>query len=351
MAPCFFSPSNPPAPARRPCDNERVSTPVQQTAIVTGAAGFIASHTAQALLARGWRVVGVDNLDCFYDPAIKRRSLSEISRGSTGAAFKFVEADIRDADAMTTLFERVRPEAVVHLAARAGVRPSIEQPALYSAVNVEGTINLFEAARRIGAPRFLLASSSSVYGNNAKAPFAESDSVDEPISPYAATKRACELLAHTYHRLYGLPVACLRFFTVFGPRQRPDLAISSFMRKIAAGEEIPVFGDGRSSRDYTYIDDIVAGELSVLDRIERHGFRIWNLGGSSPVTLLEMIDTVAKTVGRPARIRPLPMQPGDVERTFADLTRSRAELGYAPSTPFEEGVRRQWEWLGAVASP
>jgi UDP-glucuronate 4-epimerase len=333
------------APEGGACDNARVSETKASTAIVTGAGGFIASHTCEALLTRGWRVVGVDNLDTFYDPSLKRRNLDELARGPRGAGFEFVEADIRDAGAMTRLFERTRPGAIVHLAARAGVRPSIEQPALYASVNLEGTVNIFEAARRFGGPPVLMASSSSVYGNNRKAPFSESDPVDEPISPYAATKRACELMAFTYHALYRLPVACLRFFTVFGPRQRPDLAISSFMRKIARGEEITMFGDGTSSRDYTYIDDIVAGQLGALEAIAHHGVRIWNLGGSSPVTLREMIESVARTVGTPARVRSLPMQPGDVERTFADLTRSKAELGYAPTTPFEEGLRRQWEWL------
>lgn len=317
-----------------------------RAALVTGAAGFIGSHVCEALLRRGWRVVGLDNFDPFYDPSLKRRNLAEVTAGG-GADFNFIEADIRDGSAMRALFESVRPEAVVHLAARAGVRPSIAEPALYASVNVEGTTNLLEAARLSGCGRFVLASSSSVYGDNPKTPFAETDDVNEPISPYAATKRACELIGHTFHHLYGMPVACLRFFTVFGPRQRPDLAISSFMRKIVSGERIPMFGDGASSRDYTFIDDIVAGVLASIDRVPDHGFRVWNLGGSSPVTLREMIDAVARAVGKPAIVESLPAQPGDVERTFADLDRSLRELGYVPRTPFEEGLRLQWQWLRA----
>lgn len=315
------------------------------TALVTGAAGFIGSHTVDALLDRGWNVVGLDNFDPFYGAELKRANLGEITRRTDAARFTFIEADIRDGAAVERVFGAHALDAVVHLAARAGVRPSIEQPALYASVNVGGTTNLLEAARRRKGLRFLLASSSSVYGNNKKAPFAETDDVNEPISPYAATKRACELIAHTYHHLYGLPVACLRFFTVFGPRQRPDLAIARFMRLISAGEPVPMFGDGSTSRDYTYIDDIIAGELAALDHVAEHGCRVWNLGGSSPVTLSEMIEAVARAVGRPARVERLPTQPGDVERTYADLSRSGRELGYRPSTSFDEGLRRQWAWL------
>lgn len=315
------------------------------TTLVTGAAGFIGSHACDAFLARGDRVVGVDNFDPFYDASFKRANLAEVGAHKHAARFEFVEADIRRGEDMLALFERVRPTTVLHLAARAGVRPSISQPALYAQVNVEGTTHLLEAARRTGVKRFLLASSSSVYGNNKKTPFAETDDVSGPISPYAATKRSCELIAHTYHHLYGLPIACLRFFTVYGPRQRPDLAIAKFMRLMAEGKPIPMFGDGSMSRDFTFIDDIVAGVLASDGAIERHGLRTWNLGGNRPVSLREMIDAIARATGAAPKIEAQPDQPGEVRITYADLTRSGAELGYAPATEFEEGVRRQWEWV------
>ncbi len=311
--------------------------------IVTGVAGFVGSHVAQALVRRGREVVGIDNFDPCYDPALKRSNVQELA--GAARAFRLVEADIRDAAAMCALFERTRPAAVMHLAARAGVRASLAEPGLYSQVNVEGTVNLLEAARRTTMPRFVLASSSSVYGNRSDVPFSEEDDASAPISPYAATKRACELMVHTYTRVYGLPAVSLRFFTVFGPRQRPDLAIARFMRIIAAGEPVPMFGDGTSSRDYTYIDDIVAGALAALDRARDCPGRTWNLGGEHPVALSGMIDAVAEVVGRPARVQRLPEQRGDVAHTFADLTRSRAELGFEPRTEFHEGLRLQWDWL------
>ena len=315
-----------------------------RTVLLTGVAGFIGSHVAEALLARGDRVVGLDNLDDFYDPGVKRATLEAIRSGPHGARFEFVEGDIRDEERVLSLLASSDARDVVHLAARAGVRPSIQQPALYADVNVRGTTVMLEAARRTGVERFVMASSSSVYGNNAKVPFAETDDVSRPISPYAATKRSCELVAHTFHHLYGLPVACLRFFTVFGPRQRPDLAIMKFMRLMSEGRSIPMFGDGSTSRDFTYIDDIVAGVLASLDRIPEHGYRVWNLGGNDPVSLRDMIAAVAEAVGVEPAIDRQPMQPGDVDRTYADLTRSGAELGYAPTTPLAEGVRRQWAW-------
>jgi len=321
-----------------------------RSVLLTGAAGFIGSHTAQALLARGDRVLGLDNLDDFYAEDAKRANLAEIASGPSGDRFTFAEADIRDEARVAELITSASVDDVVHLAARAGVRPSIERPALYADVNLRGTTVLLEAARVAGVDRFVMASSSSVYGNNKKVPFAETDDVNEPISPYAATKRACELIAHTYHHLYDLPVACLRFFTVFGPRQRPDLAIMKFMRLISAGETIPMFGDGTTSRDFTYIDDIVSGVLAALDRVGEHGYRIWNLGGNHPVELREMIDAIGRVVGAEPRIERLPMQPGDVDRTYADLTRSGAELGYAPSTPFEAGLEKQWAWASRSLS-
>jgi UDP-glucuronate 4-epimerase len=309
------------------------------TILVTGAAGFIGSHVAQALLARGDRAVGLDNFDPFYDAALKRRNVREA--GLT----ELIEADLCDPAALRAAFERAKPDGVIHLAAKAGVRPSIKDPVAYARTNVLGTSVVLEEAKRAGCSRVVIASSSSVYGNNRKTPFAETDPVDEPISPYAATKKACELIGHTHWALTKTPVAMLRFFTVFGPRQRPDLAIMAFMRRIASGEEIDVFGDGSMSRDFTFIDDIVSGVLAAYDRVPAQGFRVWNLGSDRPVRLDAMIDTIARTIGQAPRIKRLPPQPGDVERTWADLTRARAELGYAPSTAFEDGVRRQWEWL------
>lgn len=316
------------------------------TVLVTGAAGFIGSHVCGALLARGHVVVGLDNFDSVYPRALKERNVAEVRAAHPRGAMEMVEGDAGDAALVTALMERTRPSGVIHLGARGGVRPSIEMPALYCRVNIEATAVMLEAARRsAGCGRFVLASSSSVYGNLSRAPFSEDDDVSFPISPYAATKRACELMGATFSHLYGLPTACLRFFTVFGPRQRPSLAISMFIEKIARGEPIPVFGDGSTSRDYTYIDDIVSGVLASYDRVPDYRYRVWNLGNSHPVTLTEMIDTIARVVGKPAKIERLPSQPGDVERTFADPTRSRAELGYAPLTSFEDGVRRQWEWM------
>ena len=308
--------------------------------LVTGAAGFIGSHLTDHLLAEGHRVVGVDNLCDFYSPKQKQRNVADAMRSDR---FELIEADIRDRGRIDELMQQVRPEAIVHLAAMAGVRPSIEAPAYYTAVNIDGTVNLLDAAVSCGVGKFLFASSSSVYGNNRKVPFAEDDSVDEPISPYAATKRAGELICHTYWHLHELPVYCLRFFTVFGPRQRPDLAICKFLKRIAAGESIPVYGDGTTSRDYTYVADIVSGVMAALRGCDRYG--IYNLGGSSPVTLSELISTVERVVGRPAIIDRQPAQPGDVQRTYADLTRSKAELDYAPGTSLEQGIASQWQWL------
>lgn len=321
--------------------------------LVTGAAGFIGSHVCEALLRRGQRVIGVDNFDPFYDVNIKRRNLAEVERtaatnaGNREAAFAFVEADICDEPAMRRIFAEHAPRGVIHLGAKPGVRPSIADPVAYVRANVLGTEVMLAESHRAGCARLVMASSSSVYGNNPKVPFAETDDVSAPISPYAATKRSCELIGHTHWALHRAPVGCLRFFTVYGPRQRPDLAISMFIGRIARGEEIPMFGDGSMSRDYTFIDDIVAGVIASYDRIESHGFRVWNLGGNEPVKLREMIATIERVVGKPAKIRNMPAQPGDVERTFADLARSREELAYAPATRFEAGVAKQWEWAKA----
>lgn len=312
--------------------------------LITGAAGFIGSHVAAALLRRGVAVIGLDNFDAFYARELKHANLRAVAAADAANRFRLVEADITDAEAVARVYAEHRPAATIHLAARAGVRPSIADPTGYAHTNVTGASVVLEAAQRTH-PRgaFLLASSSSVYGNNAKVPFAEADPVDHPISPYAATKRAAELIAHAAHHLSGMPVACLRFFTVFGPRQRPDLAIAKFLARVAAGQSIPVFGDGSMSRDFTYIDDIVAGVLAALDRVPAFGFRTWNLGSDRPVRLDEMVRTIGAVVGREPVIDRQPEQPGDVQRTYADLTRARAELHYEPQTPFAEGVRRQFE--------
>lgn len=316
--------------------------PNHHRVLLTGAAGFIGSHVAAALLSRGDHVLGLDNLDPFYDPAIKRAHLEDLSR-RFGPAFEPVEGDVTREDSLAGAFARFRPTSVVHLAARAGVRPSLADPAAYMHANVVGTALVLQHASRAGVSRCVVASSSSVYGNAPMVPFREDMDVDHPISPYAASKRAAELVCSTHHHLTGLPIACLRFFTVFGPGQRPDLAISIFLDRVSRGEPITLFGDGQSSRDYTYIDDIVYGVLAAHDRIPSLGLRTWNLGGSHPVPLVELVGVVERVVGKPAIVRRAPMQSGDVERTFADLTQSERELGFAPRVPLEEGVRRQWE--------
>ncbi len=311
--------------------------------LVTGAAGFIGSHLVARLVEGGHEVVGVDNFDPFYSPARKRRNLEGLA---SAGAFRLVEADIRDQDAMADAARGV--DVVVHLAARAGVRPSIQEPVLYSQVNLDGTVSVLEAARRAGVRRFVFGSSSSVYGNNPTVPFSETDAVERPISPYAATKRAGELLCHTYHHLYGLSVACLRFFTVYGPRQRPDLAIHSFTRRMAAGEPITLFGDGSSRRDYTYVDDIVQGvEGAIRFTGGREAFEVFNLGESRTTTLLRLVELISEALGVRPEVEWLPPQPGDVERTFADVSKACALLGYAPSVAVEEGIPRFVEWFRA----
>jgi UDP-glucuronate 4-epimerase len=318
---------------------------VPERVLVTGAAGFIGSHTVEALLARGDTVVGVDSFDDFYDPAVKRANLADAMRH---ARFELREADIRDAAAMNALVERFRPDAIVHLAARAGVRPSIEAPALYADVNVVGTTVLLEAARRRGVRRMVLAGSSSVYGSSERVPFREDEPAVHPVSPYAATKRACELLCETYAALdRQLRMITLRFFTVYGPRQRPDLAIHKFTRLIAAGRPIPVFGDGSHSRDYTYVTDTLQGVLAAVDRTVTMppGHEVYNLGESAATTLSELVSLIERALGHRATIERLPAQPGDVPRTFADISRARAVLGYAPTVPVEVGIPLFVEWF------
>jgi UDP-glucuronate 4-epimerase len=327
---------------------------VNERVLVTGAAGFIGSHTVEALLARGDTVTGIDNFDPFYAESIKRRNLSA---ALANPRFELVEADIRDAARMREVIGRVKPDVLVHLAARAGVRPSIEQPVLYSEVNVTGTTVLLEAARQAGLRRIVFASSSSVYGNAESVPFRESDPTPKPVSPYAATKRSCELLCETYASLdREMRIISLRFFTVYGPRQRPDLAIHKFTRLISAGEPIPFFGDGSYSRDYTYVTDTLQGVLGAVDRTATMtpGHEIYNLGESATTTLSELVRLIEAAVGKPAVLNRLPEQPGDVRRTYADVTRAREALGYAPQVPIEQGIPMFVEWFrreGAVTAP
>lgn len=317
--------------------------------LVTGGAGFIGGHLCRRLLDRGDSVVCVDNLDSFYDPAIKRATLASLGGSDR---FRFVEADISEAGPVEAALAAAGVgeggvDAIVHLAARAGVRPSIEQPELYTRVNVDGTVAMLELARRLGTRAFVFGSSSSVYGNSAAVPFREDDPAAEPISPYAATKRAGELLCHAHSHLHGLSVACLRFFTVYGPRQRPDLAIHKFARLMSAGEAIPFFGDGSTRRDYTYVDDIVQGvEGAIGYALANPGaFRVFNLGESDTVSLARLVELLGAALGVEPRLQRLPAQPGDVERTFADVSRARAELGYAPRVGIEEGIPRFVEWF------
>lgn len=309
--------------------------------LVTGGAGFIGSHVCERLLHCGHAVWAFDDLNPFYDPQLKRQNLEEIR--SLGRPFEFVHGDLCDAAGLDRLFAGTRFDQVIHLAARAGVRPSLEQPALYQRVNVEGTVNLLESARKNGVGKVTIASSSSVYGVNSKVPFEEKDPIFQAISPYAASKLACEALGHVYHHLYGMDVAMLRFFTVYGPRQRPDLAIHKFARLIRAGKPIPVFGDGSTARDYTYVEDTLSGILACTER--QFGFEIFNLGESQTVTLSRLISLLEEALGKKAVIDRQSAQPGDVPVTFADVSKARAMLGYQPRVGIEEGIGRFVEWF------
>jgi UDP-glucuronate 4-epimerase len=311
--------------------------------LVTGGAGFIGSHLCQRLLREGHEVVCLDNFDTYYDPAIKRRNLEEIRATQGGKGFELVEGDIRDKGLLDDLFRRSSFDLVIHLAARAGVRPSIQQPLLYEEVNVAGTLNLLEACREIGVRDLIFGSSSSVYGKNRKVPFAEDDQLEAMISPYAVTKRAGELFCYAYHHLYGLNISCLRFFTVYGPCQRPEMAIHKFARLIHQGERIPLFGDGTSRRDYTYIDDIIEGIMGAIQNLK--GYDIFNLGESQTTPLRDLISLLEQALGKKATIEELPEQPGDVPITYADITKARRLLGYAPQVGIEEGVQRFVRWF------
>ena len=312
--------------------------------LLTGACGFIGSSVGQRLLARGDEVVALDNFDPFYSRALKEKNL-ELLR--TSGAPHFHEGDILDTQLMARLMDGV--DAVIHLAALAGVRPSLAEPARYMRVNVEGTALLLEAARRAGVERLVVASSSSVYGSRSQTPFRESDPCNQPASPYAASKRATELICSNFHDLYGLGISCLRYFTVYGPRQRPEMAIHLFARQIERGEAVVMFGDGSSGRDYTYIDDIVDGTIAALDR-QQARFRVYNLGGAEPISLAALIDAIGQTCGKAVQIVPSPWQPGDVPITSAELSLSGTELGYAPKVPLNEGLARFVAWLRSQQS-
>lgn len=315
--------------------------------LVTGGAGFVGSHVAERLVARGDRVVIVDSFDPFYDPAVKRRNIAELL--GSGSA-QLLEQDICDVSELDHSLGTDPIDAIVHLAARAGVRPSLERPLDYIRTNVEGTQALLELARKRGIRPFVFGSSSSVYGDSTPVPFSESAPADMPISPYAATKRAGELLCHSYSHLFGLSLMCLRLFTVYGPRQRPDLAIHKFARLMTRGAEVPFFGDGSTERDYTYVADIVDGVERALDwcAAARPGaFEIVNLGESQTTSLAGLVDLLARELEITPRLRRMERQPGDVERTCADISRARELLGYMPQTSMEDGIRRFVEWLRA----
>ncbi|AHF10349.1 SDR family NAD(P)-dependent oxidoreductase [Dehalobacter restrictus] len=319
--------------------------------LVTGGAGFIGSHLCERLLEEGKTVVAIDSFNDFYDPTIKERNIYEIRKSCNEKLIpkeRFIveKGDIRDQSFLMKVFQNYQFQSVIHLAAYAGVRPSIQNPELYVNVNINGTMNILECLREYRIKRFIFASSSSVYGNNEKVPFSEDDSVDQPISPYAATKKAGELLCYTYHHLYNLSVACLRFFTVYGPRQRPDLAIHKFTNLITSGKPVPFYGDGTTQRDYTYIDDIVDGILKALDWVNHKETRygIFNLGESKTISLSEMVQELEKNLQKKAQLDSLPDQPGDVKNTYADIMKSKQLLGYQPTTMFSEGIKKFVSW-------
>ena len=306
--------------------------------LVTGGAGFIGSHTVERLLAQGSTVTVLDEFNDYYDPAIKRANVASFRDHA-----RIVAGDLRDRPAVDRLFAEGKFDTVIHLAARAGVRPSIEDPALYLATNINGTFHLLEAAKATGVPRFVFASSSSVYGINKKVPFAETDRIEQTISPYAMTKMAGEQMCSNYTNLYGIRSVCLRFFTVYGPRQRPDLAISKFTSLIDQGLPVPRYGDGSTARDYTFIDDIVDGILAAA-AYQGDLFDIFNLGGSQTTTLSGLIAAVETALGKTALIQDLPLQPGDVPLTFADVAKAQRLLGYTPHTPIQDGIPKYVQW-------
>ncbi|PKM44135.1 MAG: epimerase [Firmicutes bacterium HGW-Firmicutes-8] len=320
-----------------------------QNILVTGAAGFIGSNVSEMLLKKDYNVIGIDSFNDFYSPLIKRGNANEIVKTaeSIGANFKLYEGDIRNGEVIDRVFAENKIEAVIHLAAYAGVRPSIENPELYFDVNINGTVKILECIKKYGIKRHVFASSSSVYGNNKKVPFSEQDPVDNAISPYAATKKAGEVICYTYHHLYDINTACLRFFTVYGPRQRPDLAIHKFTKLMVEGKPIPFFGDGSMKRDHTYIDDILDGVYKALIWTDspKKRYDIFNLGESHTITLTELVEAISDELGINPIINRLPMQQGDVNRTFADISKAKKILGYNPQTNFEEGIKKFIKWF------
>jgi UDP-glucuronate 4-epimerase len=310
--------------------------------LITGGAGFIGSHLVDRLMSEGdWRITVVDDFNDFYDSAIKR---ANIEQHIANANFKLVEVDIRDFYSLAEVFNEGRFDCVVHLAARAGVRPSLTEPRLYVETNINGTMNLLELAREHDIQQFVFGSSSSVYGENKKVPFSEDDPIFNPISPYAATKAAGELICHTYAHLHKMRIVCLRFFTVYGARQRPDLAIHKFAKLISAGQAIPVFGDGTTRRDYTYIDDIIQGVRAAID-YDQTNYEVINLGESRTVELRELISLLETELGSRAEIDRQPTQPGDVPQTYADISKARRLLKYNPQTPIEDGIKKFVQWF------
>jgi UDP-glucuronate 4-epimerase len=308
--------------------------------VVTGGAGFIGSHLCERLLAEGHRVIAIDDFNDFYNPAFKRENIRNCGDNQN---FRLCEQDICDLASLDGVFEREKADVIVHLAARAGVRASIENPILYQRVNCLGTANLLEMARKHAVGHFIFGSSSSVYGATERVPFSEEDEVRTPISPYAASKIAGEVMCHTYHHLFSIDITCLRFFTVYGPRQRPDLAIRKFTEYIDKGKSIPVYGDGSTSRDYTHIDDIMQGLMSAI--AHPFGYEIINLGESRTVTLREMIGLIEENLGRKAKMERLPLQPGDMSITYADISKARRMLGYDPRTTIDDGIRSFVDWF------
>jgi UDP-glucuronate 4-epimerase len=314
------------------------------TILVTGGAGFIGSHLCERLLSDGVKVICLDNFDSFYDPDIKIKNAEGMTKKFQDL-FELVTGDIRNPDHLKGIFQKNRVDFVIHLAARAGVRPSIADPLLYQDVNIRGTIVLLEACKAYKIKNFIFASSSSVYGENQRVPFTEEDLDIQPVSPYGATKRAGELLCYSYHHLYGMNIACLRIFTAYGPRQRPEMAIHKFTRLIDRGEKIPIYGDGSSRRDYTYIDDLIEGILGVI-RYHK-GFEIYNLGESQTTSLIELIKLIEGAFGKKGDIEMLELQPGDVSVTYADITKAKRMLKYRPKVKMEEGIKRFVEWYRA----
>lgn len=312
-----------------------------QRVLVTGGAGFIGSHLVDSLLADHYEVLVIDNFDPFYERYIKEQNILSHTKN---AHYRLIEADIRDRESVFRIFSEWQPEIVVHLAAKAGVRPSVQDPQMYAEVNINGTMHVLDAAVKVGVKKFIFGSSSSVYGLNEKVPFSEEDPLLKPASPYGATKLAGEAICNSYSNCYGLPIVALRFFTVYGPRQRPDLAIHKFTRKILNGEAIPLYGDGTSSRDYTYVSDIVSGIRKAMD-YPLTGYEVFNLGNDQPITLLQLVHAIEEVTGRKAQIEWLPPQVGDVPRTWADLKKARAILQYEPQITLQDGLNHFIQWM------